>query len=181
MWPSLSSLLCLVMALPYFPCFSAGFPLTDAHPPSDPWGSAGSMIQPGYSAVLGNSPHLGQHSPFTAINPQDRMVCSVPPRPPLIFVKINSFFSPKASASLTLYVMFSFKKRHPLPLSPQNYPLHGSEVNGAHPTSFHAGSSSFGVPSHTPPIAGTETIMGKSFVCRFSFKCQSNFVFKIFI
>ncbi|KAM4728530.1 transcription factor E2-alpha-like isoform 7-T7 [Anableps anableps] len=93
------------------------------HPPSDPWGSAGSMIQPGYSAVLGNSPHLGQHGPFTAINPQDRM------------------------------------KRHPLPLSPQNYPLHGSEVNGAHPTSFHAGSSSFGVPSHTPPIAGTETIM----------------------
>uniref|UniRef100_A0A3B5LJ16 Transcription factor E2-alpha n=1 Tax=Xiphophorus couchianus TaxID=32473 RepID=A0A3B5LJ16_9TELE len=52
-----------------------------------------------------------------------------------------------------------YSKRHPLPLSPQNYPLHGSEVNGAHPTSFHAGSSSFGVPSHTPPIAGTETIM----------------------
>uniref|UniRef100_A0A096LUG6 Transcription factor E2-alpha n=1 Tax=Poecilia formosa TaxID=48698 RepID=A0A096LUG6_POEFO len=103
--------------------YMQGFPLTDAHPPSDPWGSAGSMIQPGYSAVLGNSPHLGQHGPFTAINPQDRM------------------------------------KRHPLPLSPQNYPLHGSEVNGAHPTSFHAGSSSFGVPSHTPPIAGTETIM----------------------
>ncbi|XP_038126312.1 transcription factor 3a isoform X3 [Cyprinodon tularosa] len=93
------------------------------HPPSDPWGSAGSMIQPGYSAVLGNSPHLGQHGPFTAINPQDRM------------------------------------KRHPLPLSPQNYPLHGSEVNGAHPASFHTGSSSFGVPNHTPPIAGTETIL----------------------
>uniref|UniRef100_A0A3Q2Q5W9 Transcription factor E2-alpha n=1 Tax=Fundulus heteroclitus TaxID=8078 RepID=A0A3Q2Q5W9_FUNHE len=97
-------------------------------PPSDPWGSAVSIIQPGYSAVLGNSPHLGQHSPFTGINPQDRM------------------------------------KRHPLPLSPQNYPLHGSEVNGAHPTSFHAGSSSFGVPSHTPPIAGTETIMAKIFI-----------------
>lgn len=94
----------------------------DLHPPSDAWGTAGAMGQPGYSAVLGNSPHLGQHGPFTAINPQDRM------------------------------------KRHPLPLSPQNYPLHGSEVNGAHPTSFHAGSSSFGVPS-TPPIAGTETIM----------------------
>ncbi|XP_032421448.1 transcription factor 3a isoform X3 [Xiphophorus hellerii] len=112
-----------------FPASKAGnvyqstFYMQDAHPPSDPWGSAGSMIQPGYSAVLGNSPHLGQHGPFTAINPQDRM------------------------------------KRHPLPLSPQNYPLHGSEVNGAHPTSFHAGSSSFGVPSHTPPIAGTETIM----------------------
>ncbi|XP_054889029.1 transcription factor 3a isoform X2 [Poeciliopsis prolifica] len=112
-----------------FPASKAGnvyqstFYMQDSHPPSDSWGSAGSMIQPGYSAVMGNSPHLGQHSPFTAINPQDRM------------------------------------KRHPLPLSPQNYPLHGSEVNGAHPTSFHAGSSSFGVPSQTPPIAGTETIM----------------------
>ncbi|XP_076000739.1 transcription factor 3a isoform X2 [Genypterus blacodes] len=94
------------------------------HPPSDPWGSAGSMVQPGYSAVLGNTPHLSQHGPFTAINPQDRL------------------------------------KRQPLPLSPQNFPLHGSEVNGTHPSGFHSGSSSFGVPSHTPPIAGTDTIMG---------------------
>ncbi|XP_076600990.1 transcription factor 3a isoform X4 [Chaetodon auriga] len=93
------------------------------HPPSDPWGSARSMVQPGYPAMLGNSPHLSQHGPFTAINPQDRL------------------------------------KRQPLPLSPQNYPLHGSEVNGAHPAGFHSGSSSFGVPSHTPPIAGTDTIM----------------------
>lgn len=59
--------------------------------------------------------------------------------------------------------VFSSKKRQPLPLSPQNYPLHGSEVNGAHPAGFHSGSSSFGVPNHTPPIAGTETIMGKSY------------------
>ncbi|KAM6918947.1 transcription factor 3a isoform 1-T1 [Xenentodon cancila] len=93
------------------------------HPPSDPWGSAGSMVQPGYSAVLGDSPHQSQHGSFAAINPQDRL------------------------------------KRQPLPLSPQNYPLHGSEVNGSHPAGFHSGSSSFGVPSHTPPIAGTETIM----------------------
>ncbi|XP_019117726.1 transcription factor 3a isoform X4 [Larimichthys crocea] len=93
------------------------------HPPSDPWGSARSMVQPGYPAMLGNSPHLSQHGPFTAINPQDRL------------------------------------KRQPLPLSPQNYPLHGSEVNGAHPAGFHSGSSSFGVPSHTPPIASTDTIM----------------------
>ncbi|XP_018532446.1 transcription factor 3a isoform X2 [Lates calcarifer] len=91
------------------------------HPPSDPWGSAGSMVQPGFSSMLGNSPHLSQHGPFTAINPQDRL------------------------------------KRQPLPLSPQNYPLHGSEVNGAHPAGFHSGSSSFA--SHTPPITGTETIM----------------------
>ncbi|XP_022610813.1 transcription factor E2-alpha-like isoform X2 [Seriola dumerili] len=93
------------------------------HPPSDPWGSAGSMVQPGFSSMLGNSPHLNQHGPFTAINPQDRL------------------------------------KRQPLPLSPQNYPLHGSEVNGAHPAGFHSGSSSFGVANHTPPIAGTDTIM----------------------
>lgn len=94
------------------------------HPPSDPWGSAGSMVQPGYPPILGNSPHLSQHGPFTAINPQDRM------------------------------------KRQPLPLSPQNYPMHGSEVSGAHPAGFQSGSSSFGVPSHTPPIAGTGTLMG---------------------
>ncbi|XP_055006642.1 transcription factor E2-alpha-like isoform X3 [Boleophthalmus pectinirostris] len=93
------------------------------HPPSDPWGSGGSMVQPGYPAVHGNTPHLS-HGPFSAINPQDRM------------------------------------KRQPLPLSPQNYPLHGSEVNGAHPAGFQSGSSSFGVPCHTPPIAGTDTLMG---------------------
>uniref|UniRef100_A0A8C8E1Q0 Transcription factor E2-alpha n=1 Tax=Oryzias sinensis TaxID=183150 RepID=A0A8C8E1Q0_9TELE len=92
------------------------------HTPSDPWGSAGSMVQPHYSGVLGSSPHKSQHGPFPAINPQDRL------------------------------------KRQPLPLSPQNFPLHGSEVNGA-PAVFHSGSSSFGVPSQTPPIAGTETIL----------------------
>ncbi|XP_077412924.1 transcription factor E2-alpha-like isoform X3 [Vanacampus margaritifer] len=87
------------------------------HPPSDPWGSAGSMVQPGYPSMLGNSAHLSQHGPFTAINPQDRL------------------------------------KRQPLPLSPQNYPLHGSEVNGNHPAGFHSGSNSYGVPGHTLPIA----------------------------
>uniref|UniRef100_A0A8C7R1Z8 Transcription factor E2-alpha n=1 Tax=Oncorhynchus mykiss TaxID=8022 RepID=A0A8C7R1Z8_ONCMY len=91
------------------------------HPSPDPWSSGGSMGQPGYStAMLGNSPHLGQPTPFTAINPQDRL------------------------------------KRQPLPLSPQNYPLHGSEVNG----SFHSGSTGYGVSNHTSPINGTDTIMG---------------------
>uniref|UniRef100_A0A674DAL9 Transcription factor E2-alpha n=1 Tax=Salmo trutta TaxID=8032 RepID=A0A674DAL9_SALTR len=98
-----------------------GSSLTEGlHPSPDPWSSAGPMGQPGYSAVLGNSPHLGQPAPFTAINPQDRL------------------------------------KRQPLPLSPQNYPLHGSEVNG----SFHPGSTGYGVPNHTPPINGTDSIMG---------------------
>ncbi|KAL0966417.1 hypothetical protein UPYG_G00295070 [Umbra pygmaea] len=90
------------------------------HSSPDPWSSAGPMGQPGYpAAMLGNSPHLGQPAPFSAINPQDRL------------------------------------KRQPLPLSPHNYPLHGSEVNG----SFHSGPSSYGVPSHTPPINGTDTVM----------------------
>ncbi|XP_033936587.1 transcription factor 3b isoform X4 [Pseudochaenichthys georgianus] len=70
----------------------------------DPWSSSG------YSAMLGNSPHIGQPGSFSAINPQDRM------------------------------------KRHPLPLSPQNYPLHGSEVNG-----FHSAPTTY---NHTPTING---------------------------
>ncbi|KAL7397475.1 hypothetical protein ABVT39_022640 [Epinephelus coioides] len=70
----------------------------------DPWSSSG------YSAMLGNTPHIGQPGSFSAINPQDRM------------------------------------KRQPLPLSPQNYPLHGSEVNG-----FHSAPTTY---NHTPTING---------------------------
>uniref|UniRef100_A0A672JW85 Transcription factor E2-alpha n=1 Tax=Sinocyclocheilus grahami TaxID=75366 RepID=A0A672JW85_SINGR len=51
-------------------------------------------------------------------------------------------------------------KRQPLPLSPQNYPLHGSEVNL--PTSFHSASAGYGVPNHTPPISSSDSIMGKT-------------------
>jgi len=47
---------------------------------------------------------------------------------------------------------------HPLPLSPQNYPLHGSEVNGFHsvPTTYshtatHNGDGSMGEPFHAGP------------------------------
>lgn len=59
------------------PPSSTGCPMTEGlHPPFDPWGSSGSMVQPGYSPMLGNSPHLSQHGPFTAINPQDRLVSS---------------------------------------------------------------------------------------------------------
>lgn len=49
------------------------------------------------------------------------------------------------------------QKRQPLPLSPQNYQLHGSDVNLS--TNFHAASAGYGVPNHTPPINGTESIM----------------------
>uniref|UniRef100_A0A9J8CQA5 Transcription factor E2-alpha n=1 Tax=Cyprinus carpio carpio TaxID=630221 RepID=A0A9J8CQA5_CYPCA len=52
------------------------------------------------------------------------------------------------------------QKRQPLPLSPQNYPLHGSEVNL--PTSFHQASAGYGVPNHTPPISTSDGIMGKT-------------------
>ncbi|XP_014071848.1 transcription factor 3b isoform X6 [Salmo salar] len=90
------------------------------HPSSDPWASSGPLGQSGYSAMLGNSPHIGQPGSFSAINPQDRM------------------------------------KRQPLPLSPQNYPLHGSEVNGSLPPGFHSGSGSY---NHTPSINGADGIM----------------------
>lgn len=46
------------------------------------------------------------------------------------------------------------QKRQPLPLSPQNYPLHGSEVNG-----FHSAPTTY---NHTPAING-EGIMGRNF------------------
>uniref|UniRef100_A0A673WL95 Transcription factor E2-alpha n=1 Tax=Salmo trutta TaxID=8032 RepID=A0A673WL95_SALTR len=39
----------------------------------DPWASSGPLGQSGYSAMLGNSPHIGQPGSFSAINPQDRM------------------------------------------------------------------------------------------------------------
>ncbi|XP_056598916.1 transcription factor 3a isoform X11 [Triplophysa dalaica] len=51
----------------------------------------------------------------------------------------------------------STQKRQPLPLSPQNYPLHGSDVSI--PATFHTASAGYGVPNHTPPINGTESIM----------------------
>ncbi|KAK3533589.1 hypothetical protein QTP70_023416, partial [Hemibagrus guttatus] len=85
------------------------------HPSSDPWASSGPLGQSGYSAMLGNSPHISQPGSFTAINPQDRM------------------------------------KRQPLPLSPQNYPLHGADVNG-----FHSGSGAY---NHTSSINGADSIM----------------------
>ncbi|NP_571169.1 transcription factor 3a [Danio rerio] len=50
------------------------------------------------------------------------------------------------------------QKPQPLPVSPQNYPLHGSEVNL--PSSFHSVPAGYGVPNHTPPISSSEGIMG---------------------
>ncbi|KAI1882862.1 hypothetical protein AGOR_G00239280 [Albula goreensis] len=53
-------------------------------------------------------------------------------------------------------------KRQPLSMSPQNFPLHGSEVNGSLPSNFHSGSGAYGVSNHTPPVNGAEGIMAGS-------------------
>nr|XP_029488338.1 transcription factor E2-alpha-like isoform X6 [Oncorhynchus nerka] len=100
--------------------YPGSFYMQEGLHPSDPWASSGPLGQSGYSAMLGNSPHIGQPGSFSAINPQDRM------------------------------------KRQTLPLSPQNYPLHGSEVNGSLPPGFHSGSGSY---NHTPSINGADGIM----------------------
>uniref|UniRef100_A0A4W4FXD9 Transcription factor E2-alpha n=1 Tax=Electrophorus electricus TaxID=8005 RepID=A0A4W4FXD9_ELEEL len=47
------------------------------HPSSDPWAASGPLGQSGYTAMLGNPPHMSQPGSFTAINPQDRMVTRV--------------------------------------------------------------------------------------------------------
>ncbi|XP_015220862.1 transcription factor 3b isoform X2 [Lepisosteus oculatus] len=49
-------------------------------------------------------------------------------------------------------------KRQPLP--PQNYSLHGSEVNGSLPSGFHSSPAGYGVSNHTPPINGADSLMG---------------------
>ncbi|XP_068599302.1 transcription factor 3b [Brachionichthys hirsutus] len=55
----------------------------------DPWSSSG------YSAMLGNSPHIGQPGAFTAINPQDRM------NYPLHASEVNGFHSASAAYNHT--------------------------------------------------------------------------------
>ncbi|XP_058870257.1 transcription factor E2-alpha isoform X22 [Acipenser ruthenus] len=63
------------------------------------------------------------------------------------------------SGFTSLHPQDRMQKRHSLALSPQNYPLHGSEVNGSLPPGFHAGSAGYGVSNHTPPLNGAEPIM----------------------
>ncbi|XP_078480338.1 transcription factor E2-alpha [Lampetra planeri] len=55
----------------------------------DPWSSSG------YSAMLGNSPHIGQPGSFSAINPQDRM------NYPLHASEVNGFHSAPTTYSHT--------------------------------------------------------------------------------
>uniref|UniRef100_A0A2D4JLB1 Uncharacterized protein n=1 Tax=Micrurus lemniscatus lemniscatus TaxID=129467 RepID=A0A2D4JLB1_MICLE len=46
-----------------------------------------------------------------------------------------------------------------------NYQMHSGEVNGGLPSvpGFSSASTQYGVSSHTPPIGGTENVMGKLF------------------
>ncbi|KPP71379.1 hypothetical protein Z043_109721 [Scleropages formosus] len=96
------------------------------HSSSEPWASPGSLGQPGYPSVVGNSPHLGQPGSFAVINPQDRM------------------------------------KHLPLPVSPQNYPLHGSDVNSSLSSGYHSSSAGYSVSNHTNPVNGTDPLIGRA-------------------
>ncbi|XP_051979865.1 transcription factor 3b isoform X4 [Xyrauchen texanus] len=63
------------------------------HSSSDPWAPTGSLGQSGYTAILGNSPHISQPGSFSAINPQDRM------NYPLRGADVNGFHSGSAAYS----------------------------------------------------------------------------------
>ncbi|XP_056614967.1 transcription factor 3b isoform X5 [Triplophysa dalaica] len=65
------------------------------HSSSDHWAPAGSLGQSGYTAMLGNSPHISQPGSFSAINPQDRM------NYPLHGADVNGFHSGSAAYSHT--------------------------------------------------------------------------------
>ncbi|XP_055074587.2 transcription factor 3b isoform X3 [Misgurnus anguillicaudatus] len=65
------------------------------HSSSDPWAPPGSLGQSGYTAMLGNSPHINQPGSFSAINPQDRM------NYPLHGADVNGFHSGSAAYSHT--------------------------------------------------------------------------------
>ncbi|XP_026115085.1 transcription factor E2-alpha-like isoform X1 [Carassius auratus] len=65
------------------------------HSSSDPWAPSGSIGQSGYTAMMGNSPHISQPGTFSAINPQDRM------NYPLHGADVNGFHSGSAAYSHT--------------------------------------------------------------------------------
>lgn len=106
----------------------------------DPWSSSG------YSAMLGHSPHIGQAGSFSAINPQDRMVCS------MYHLYLSNIMEIQyLILSQTCWWWNKVCTIVP-PLSQQNYPLHGSEVNG-----FHSAPTTY---NHTSTING-DGIMGR--------------------
>lgn len=109
------------------------------------------MSQSSYGAMLGSSSSpLPQSASFNSLHQHERMVTSPavsPHSPPL-----GPGRWPNPRAPLT-----------PLPApSLQNYQLHSGELNGGLPSvsGFSSASTPYGVSSHTPPISGTDTMMG---------------------
>ncbi|XP_052392731.1 LOW QUALITY PROTEIN: transcription factor 4-like [Carassius gibelio] len=53
--------------------FPSSFFMPDGHHSTDPWSSSGSMNQPGYNGMLGNSTHSAQSSSYCGLHPHDRL------------------------------------------------------------------------------------------------------------
>uniref|UniRef100_A0A673J413 Transcription factor 4 n=1 Tax=Sinocyclocheilus rhinocerous TaxID=307959 RepID=A0A673J413_9TELE len=53
--------------------FPSSFFMPDGHHSTDPWSSSGSMNQPGYNSMLGNSTHSAQSSSYCGMHPHDRL------------------------------------------------------------------------------------------------------------
>uniref|UniRef100_A0A671R728 Transcription factor 4 n=1 Tax=Sinocyclocheilus anshuiensis TaxID=1608454 RepID=A0A671R728_9TELE len=53
--------------------FPGSFFMPDGHHSTDPWSSSGSMNQPGYNSMLGNSTHSAQSSSYCGMHPHDRL------------------------------------------------------------------------------------------------------------
>lgn len=129
-------------ASPFFP--------DGLHNSPDLWSSPGAMSQSSYGAMLGSSSSpLPQSASFNSLHQHERMVTSpaVPPSAPC-WGRVGG--------------QSSRTHLNPLPPSLQNYQLHSGEVNGGLPSvsGFSSASTPYGVSSHTPPISGTDTMMG---------------------
>ncbi|XP_067231178.1 transcription factor 4-like isoform X2 [Chanodichthys erythropterus] len=53
--------------------FTSSFFMPDGHHSTDPWSSSGSMNQPGYNSMLGNSTHSAQSSSYCGLHPHERL------------------------------------------------------------------------------------------------------------
>lgn len=111
------------------------------------------MSQSSYGAMLGSSSSpLPQPAGFNSLHQHERMVTS-PPAP--------GSHGTALRAELRRLQPFGALP-HPFLPSLQNYQLHSGEVNGGLPSvsGFSSASTPYGVSSHTPPISGTDTMMG---------------------
>ncbi|XP_051534120.1 transcription factor 4-like isoform X4 [Myxocyprinus asiaticus] len=53
--------------------FHSSLFMPDGHHSADPWSSSGTMNQPGFNSMLGNSTHSAQNSSYCGIHPHDRL------------------------------------------------------------------------------------------------------------